>query len=78
MKQVLPDSPADKAGLREGDVIRRLDSTPVGGSEDVYAFITRRTPGQRVRIVVHRRGQPTTLSLRLGQKPRDLDRLFRR
>jgi serine protease Do len=78
VKQVLPDSPADKAGLREGDIIRRLDSSPVRGSEDVYAFMSRHTPGQRVRVIVHRRGQPTTLSLRLGQKPRDLDRLFRR
>ncbi len=78
VKQVLPGSPAEQAGLREGDVIRRLDEAMVGGTEDVYSFMGSHTPGQRVRVVVHRHGRPATLLVRLGQKPRDVDRQFRR
>jgi serine protease Do len=78
VKQVAPGSPADEAGLREGDIIRRLDAKLIANSDDVYRFIGAHTPGQRIRIVVQRRGQATALSLRLGQKPSDTDHLFRR
>jgi S1-C subfamily serine protease len=77
VRQVLRGSPAESAGLREGDVIRRLNTTQISGTEDVYTFILRHSPGQRVRVVVHRQGRPTVLALRLGQKPRDAGRQFR-
>jgi len=77
VKQVLRGSPAEEAGLREGDVIRRLDAVPIRGNEDVYSFISGHSPGQRVRVIVHRGSRPTILSLRLGQKPRDAERQFR-
>ena len=77
VKQVLRGSPGAVAGLQKGDVIARLDATHVASTEDVYRFIARHTPGQRVRVVVRRRGRPTVLSLRLGQKPRDAERQFR-
>jgi S1-C subfamily serine protease len=78
VNQVLPGSPADEAGLREGDIIRRLDKALIASSEDVYRFIGAHEPGQRIRVVVQRRGRLTALSLRLGQKPSDTDHLFRR
>jgi S1-C subfamily serine protease len=77
VRQVLRGSPAEEAGFREGDVIRRLNTTLIGSTEDVYTFIARHSPGQQVRVVVHRQGRPTVLALRLGHKPRDAARRFR-
>jgi S1-C subfamily serine protease len=77
VRQVLRGSPAETAGLKEGDVIRRLNTSLITGTEDVYSFISRHSPGQRVRVTVHRQGRPTVLSLRLGQKPPDAGRRFR-
>ena len=60
--------------------LRRIASAAsdvLASTEDVYSFIARHAPRQRVRVVVHRRGRPTVLSLRLGQKPRDAERQFR-
>jgi S1-C subfamily serine protease len=45
--------------------------------DDVYTFIAGHSPGQRIPVVVRRSGQSKTLSLRLGQKPRDAERQFR-
>jgi len=78
VEQVLQGSPADQAGLRKGDVIRRLDANPVGGSEDVYAFMARHSPGQRVQVTVERKGHTAAVTLHLGQKPPDAGALFRR
>jgi S1-C subfamily serine protease len=75
--KVLRGSPADEGGLRGGDVIHRLDSTPVDGTEDVYAFMSHHSPGQRIRVLVRRQGRPLALSVRLGQKPLDADVQFR-
>jgi S1-C subfamily serine protease len=77
IREVLPGSPAAEAGLRQGDIIRRLGPTPVAGTEDVYTFIARHTPGQHVSVVVRRAGQSRTLTLRLGNKPRDAERQLR-
>jgi S1-C subfamily serine protease len=77
IRQVLPGSPAAEAGLREGDVIRRLGSMAVADTDDVYSFIGHHAPGQHVPVVVNRAGRARTLSLRLGNKPRDAERQFR-
>jgi S1-C subfamily serine protease len=78
VKEVLHGSPAEVAGLHQGDLIRRLDSTAVDGAEDVYGFMSHHTPGQMVRVSVRRRGNALLLPLRLGQKPHDADLQFRR
>lgn len=78
VKEVLQGSPAEAAGLRQGDLIRRLDNTAVDGSTDVYGFMSSHTPGQTIRVSVRRQGRTLTLPLRLGQKPRDADLQFRR
>jgi S1-C subfamily serine protease len=78
VQEVLRESPAAQAGIRAGDVIRRMDSTPVGGSEDVYSFMARHSPGQHVRLLFRRNGRTAAVTLRLGQKPPDAGMLFRR
>jgi serine protease DegQ len=75
--KVQPGSPAEVAGIRKGDVIHRLDTMAVAGSEDVYAFMGKHTPGQLVRVVVKRKDHSLVMRLRLGQKPPDAGTLLR-
>ena len=54
---VRPGGPADKAGLRRGDVLVRLNGHLVGGVEDVMFMLTQSKPGTRMNAVVIRDGK---------------------
>jgi regulator of sigma E protease len=60
--QILPDSPAEAAGLREGDEIRTFDGLPIADSSDFVDQIEKR-PGQTVVIEIVRDGRPMSLTV---------------
>ncbi len=47
-------SPADKAGLRRGDAITRLDSSPVRDADELRFLLRDLPPGTRVTVVIQR------------------------
>jgi aminopeptidase YwaD len=62
------DSPAERAGLRAGDVIVEFDGKPV---KDLYGYtdaLQARQPGDTVSIVVVREGSRITLTATLGRR----------
>ncbi|WP_198971952.1 DegQ family serine endoprotease [Xylophilus sp. ASV27] len=59
-------SPADRAGLETGDVIRKVDGKPVVSSADLPAQISLATPGQKVQLQVWRKGATRELTATLG------------
>jgi hypothetical protein len=62
-------SPAEKAGLAEGDVIVRFDDVRIDNLYD-YAYALRsRKPGQTVRLTVLRHGASTEIAVTLGRRP---------
>lgn len=58
--------PADQAGLRSGDVIRKVDGEPIVASGDLPAVIGQKKPGTKVTLDVWRQGARQELSARLG------------
>ena len=52
------DSPAEKAGFKTGDVIRKIDSVAITDSTDVTSRIGNMAPGTKVSIEVWREGKP--------------------
>jgi hypothetical protein len=57
--------PADKAGLKGGDIIVRLDGHVVGAVEDVMFVLTQSKPGAHVKVVVIRDGQEVSADVTL-------------
>lgn len=55
--QVVPNSPAERAGIRTGDILVALDTTPVTSVDDVHRFLSRAEIGATVRVGVLRGGE---------------------
>jgi len=60
------DSPADKAGFKTGDVIRKVDNVAITDSTDVTSRIGNMAPGTKVNVEVWREGKPVTLTATIG------------
>jgi Do/DeqQ family serine protease len=54
--QVIPDSPAEEAGVREGDVVTAIDGKPVKGAADLRNEVGLLRPGRTVALTVLRNG----------------------
>ena len=59
-------SPADKAGLQSGDVIRQVNGQPVVSSGDLPAVIGLAAPGDTVKLTVWRQGASKEITARLA------------
>jgi S1-C subfamily serine protease len=59
---------AQKAGVREGDVIVSVDGRAARGAGDVAEAVRRRKPGDRVVVVVRRGDRELTLRATLGSR----------
>jgi serine protease Do len=72
VRQVVPDSPADAAGLRAGDVIVGVDGNRTKSTESVQSEIRAHKPGDEVTLRVLRGGREADLRTRLAEMPQTL------
>jgi predicted metalloprotease with PDZ domain len=63
------DSPADKAGLKAGDIIVGMSGNPIRTPGDLYAWMDERKPGDVAHVEILRRGKRQTLDVTLGESP---------
>ncbi len=77
---VIDDSPAEEAGLKRKDVIIEFDGKKIDGSEPLADFVRDTKIGDKVDIVVLRKGEKKTLTVEIGERPesnwRDYSRQF--
>ena len=68
IERVIEGSPAERAGLREGDVIVRFDGASVDSSWDLTRRVWRSTVGQTVELEFERDGRTERMSVELAQQ----------
>ncbi|MFJ9415063.1 S1C family serine protease [Streptomyces sp. NPDC101227] len=68
---VTPNGPADKAGLRPGDTITKLDNTVIDSGPTLISEIWQHKPGDQVTLTYLRGGKEHTAQVTLGQRTGD-------
>jgi len=66
---VEPRSPADKAGIKTGDIILAVDGRDIDNSVDLPRVIGDSRPGTQVKLKIWRQGETKELSASLGEAP---------
>jgi putative serine protease PepD len=66
---VVSGSPADKAGLKAGDVVTSIDGNTISTGDDLTAAVAAHKPSDSVTVTITRNGKSQDLKVTLGQRP---------
>ena len=69
---IVAGSPAQQAGLAEGDIITAVNGTNLDATHTLDLLLGQLTPGQQVTLSVLRNGQTTSVSVTLGTRPQSV------
>lgn len=68
---VMPDSPAEKAGMKSGDVIVGLSGQTIANTAELRNAIAATAPGTKVKLDIIRDDNKQEVSVALGEQPAD-------
>ncbi len=68
ISEVTEDSPADRAGIKSGDVILKVNATEIRDARHLLLTISKIAPGTEVAVQVLRAGQKRTLTAKLVRR----------
>ncbi len=71
--RVLPGSPAQRAGLQVGDIVRSVNGEEVRQSSDLPVMVGAMAPGKEVTLGVWRKGKESTVKVQLGANGQDTE-----
>ncbi|RJP19966.1 MAG: Do family serine endopeptidase [Candidatus Omnitrophota bacterium] len=69
VKEVNPDTPGEKAGLKTGDLIIRFEGKKVEGNEHLITMVAGTAVGSEVELTILREGKEQTIKLILDERP---------
>jgi serine protease DegQ len=67
---VMRGSPADRAGIRPGDILLAVAGKPVSDAQVMLQLIAAQTPGQAVNLRLRRDGKDIELKVTVGKRPK--------
>jgi S1-C subfamily serine protease len=69
VSDVTSEGPAQKAGLKSGDIIIKVDDKDIATMEDVTSLLADRKPGDKVKVTYLRDGETRDVDIELGKRP---------
>jgi serine protease Do len=70
--QVMPNSPAEKAGLKEGDIVTKFNGKAIESSSQLRSAVATSEPGKKVELEVFRDGKSMDVSVTLAELTPDV------
>jgi len=70
--RVVSGGPADKAGIKAGDIVVEADNQPVKSMDELIAAIRRNGVGGRISATFYEGGDKKTASLKIEEKPKNI------
>ena len=67
ISQVTPDSPASRAGLKNGDVLRDVNGKKIVNGSTLQVAVTGTAPGTEISLGIIRDGKPETIKVKVGE-----------
>lgn len=71
---VLRGGPADKAGVKPGDILLSVADKPVTDTVSMLNLVAQLTPGDKVRVTVLRKSREAEIDITVGRRPRSKPR----
>ena len=65
INDISPNGPADRGGMKRGDVITRFDGVEIASMETLPKQVAAIKPGNSVKVEVIREGKPMTLEIKI-------------
>ena len=69
---VMKDSPAERGGMKPGDIIQEFNGTKISGVHQLQREVAQSPVGAPARLKVLREKQPVMLTIVLGEQPTDI------
>jgi serine protease Do len=67
LNEILPNNPADLAGVKEGDIVIEFDGIPIRTPAEFLARVRRALPASMVDVVVIRNGERIVIPVKMGK-----------
>jgi serine protease DegQ len=67
---VLKGGPADKAGIRPGDILLTVEGKPINDTTDMLNLIAQLVPGKKAKMTLLRKSAQTTVDVTIGKRPK--------
>jgi len=70
--KVLPDSPAQKAGLEDGDIIKMFNGKEIKDLRSLLKMVARAEVGTKIKANIIRNGKSITVAVEIGKRPEEI------
>ena len=71
--QVLPESPAEQAGMKDGDILKTFDGQPIEHSRQLIDRVSGTPAGKKIAAEILREGKTVRVTIEIGERPSEIE-----